>query len=217
MAHVKRLAETLRSEGKVALPSDSEAESGDDLVELPAAESPGDDLRVRVGEAVYNFRAALDYSVHVASGGKGQSQFPIESDDERFEARKTGCLPNGKNIAAYLRGVGKRECDLIKAVQPCEGVDWTKRLAALSNRDKHRNLVVVDAISGQPFRRVDHPALYPSEGLYPSEDLFPSDGYVEMHVETPIDIALTDGALVTETLEEIEVSVGALLTALEGR
>src|SRR3954447_5367217 len=165
VAHVKRLAESLRSEGKVVLPPDAEAESGDGLVELPAAENPGDDLRIRVGEAVYNFRAALDYSVHVASGGEGQSQFPIESKRERFEARKTGCLSDGKYLTPYLKGVGTREGELTKAVQPCEGVDWTRRLATLSNKDKHRELVVVNAISGQPFRRSDFPALYPSEDL----------------------------------------------------
>jgi len=217
VAHVKVLVDAFRAEGKIVLPADSDVQGGAESFEVPPAQEPSDDIRLRVGEAVYNFRAALDYSIHVISGGKGQSQFPIESKRERFEARKTGRLPNGKNVAAYLKGVGVRECDLIKAVQPCEGADWTTRLAALSNRDKHRDLVVVNAASTKPFTREDLPALYPSDNLYPSDSLYPSDGGAEMHVETPIDIALDDGVLVTEALEEIEVSVRALLTALEGR
>lgn len=216
MAHVQRLVESIRDDGKIVLPADSDAQSGDSLVQLPAGESAGDDLAVRVGEATYNFRAALDYAVYAITGGKGYTQFPIEDCEENFQARKTGSLPNGKELTPYLKRVPDRERNLIQAVQPYEGVDWTKRLRSISNRDKHRELAVVNAISGQPFRRSEVGALYPSENLYPSEDLFPSDGHVEMHVDTPIDIAFSDGALLAEALQKIEVEVGALLSALEG-
>jgi hypothetical protein len=216
VAHVERLAETIRSEGKVVLPADSDAESGKSLVQLPAGESAGDDFAVRVGEAIYNFRAALDYAVFAIARGKGYTQFPIENSKEGFEARKTGCLPNGDKVAPYLKPVPDRERDLIEAVQPYKGVDWTERLRAISNRDKHRELAVVNAISGQPFRRSDFPALYPSANLYPGANLFPSDGRVEMDVDAPIDIAFSDGVLVAEALKKIESEVGALLTALEG-
>lgn len=215
VAHVQGLIAALREKGKVVLPSDSDVEGGDCVVKLAAAEEAGDDLGIRVGEAAYNFRAALDYAVHVMSGRERQSQFPIECKGERFDARKTGRLPDGKTIPAYLKGVGSGECDLIQAVQPYEGVDWTKRLGTLSNRDKHRELVVVNATSSKPFTREEIGGLYPSEDLYPSDNLYPSDGHVEMHVETPIDVALSDGVLVTEALQEIEVEVGALLTTLE--
>jgi hypothetical protein len=215
VAHVERLAETIRSEGKIVLPADSEAESGKSFVQLPAGESAGDDFAVRVGEAIYNFRAALDYAVFAIARGNGYTQFPIEDCEERFEARKTGCL-QGEEFAPYLKRIPDRERDLIEAVQPYKGVDWTKRLRAISNRDKHRELAIVNAISGQPFRRSDFSALYPSANLYPSENLFPSDGRVEMHVDAPIDIAFRDGVLVSEALKKIESEVGALLTALEG-
>jgi hypothetical protein len=186
------------------------------VVQLPQAEAPRDDLAVRVGEAIHNFRASLDSAIYALSGGKGRTQFPIEDREENFEARKTGCLPNGEALAPFLKGVPDRERDLIQAVQPYEGVDWSRRVRTLSNRDKHRELIVVNAVSGEPFTRDEIDALYPSDDLYPGEDLYPSSGHVEMHAQAPIDIALSDGVLVSVALHEIEVEIGALLGALEG-
>lgn len=215
VADVERLAESIRDKGKIVLPSNDDAESGDRLVQLPASQSAVDDLSVRVGEAIYNFRAALDYAIYAIAGGKGKTQFPIEDLKENFQARETGRLPDGRERPAFLKHVPSRERDLIQAVQPYEGIDWTKLLRDISNRDKHRELTVVHAISHQPFKRSEVGALYPSPNLYPSSNLFPSSGHVEMHVDAPIDIAFADGILVTEALQEIESEVGALLTALE--
>lgn len=123
VADIEELVNSVRCQRKLVLASDTEVESGEKVLKLPPAESPSDDLGLRIGEAAYNFRAGLDYAVHIMSGRERKSQFPIEDNRERFESRKTGRLPNGKDIAPYLKGVGARECDLIKAVQPCEGID----------------------------------------------------------------------------------------------
>jgi hypothetical protein len=205
----------IRAEGKIVLPSDSQLKGGEETLNIPPGDTPESDLGIRIGETVYNLRTALDYAVHIISGER-KSQFPLDDDCKNFEARKTGRLPNGKGFPAYLRGVPKREFDLIEAVQPCKGIDWSRRLRELSNRDKHRDFVVINATSGQPFTRKEIAALYPSPDLYPGDNVFPSAGQVEMHVEAPIDIAFADGIAVTKALDELKTKVGKLLLCLEG-
>jgi hypothetical protein len=214
VADIERLVSEFRNQGKVVLPPKSQLQAGQDAIKLPPADTPADDLAIRVGEATYNLRAALDYAVHTISGEQ-KSQFPLDDRVDHFNARKTGRLPNGKRFPAYLKGVPKRECNLIEAVQPCKGVDWSRRLRELTNRDKHRDLVLINATSGEPFTREEIGALYPSPNLYPSASLFPSAGHVEMYGDATFDIALDDGAQVAEALQELEAEVGALLTRLE--
>lgn len=216
VADAERLVDALRDEKRVVLPAKSQLDAGQDILKLPPAETPADDLSIRVGEVVYNLRAALDYAVHAISGRERQSQFPLEDDENRFEARKTGRLPDGKDIAPFLKGVPNRECKLIKAIQPCNGIDWSRRLRELTNRDKHRDFVVVNATSGEPFTTTEIGALYPSPNLYPGANTFPSADHVEVRSNLPLDIALGDGAKVSFALRELEAEVGALLTRLEG-
>ncbi len=93
---------------------------------------------IRVGEAIYNLRAALDYLVYelaiLDSGNVQQgTQFPIEDT-------KDGWRRNGPK---YLRGLCTKHQAAIERLQPYKGCNWTKRLRALSNPDKHRTLTVV--------------------------------------------------------------------------
>jgi len=88
-----------------------------------------------VGEIIYNLRAALDYLVYElacfdSKQDVKRTQFPIERSEKAFERRK------GK----YLRGVSPEHVAAIKRLQPFNGCDWTKRLNAISNPDKHRKL-----------------------------------------------------------------------------
>src|SRR5215217_4622316 len=79
------MVKTVRSEHKIAI------RQGDpdppESVEIPAG--IGDRLSVRIGEHIYNLRAALDYLIYELSGHKRQTQFPVEKDRNSFNSRKT--------------------------------------------------------------------------------------------------------------------------------
>jgi hypothetical protein len=101
-----------------------------------------DTVAVVLGEAVYNFRAALDYAVGQVSlkqtpswpnGRPRRNQFPIESTPAGFRARRQ----------TFLAGVGDGVASYIEGLQPYSNCDWTRRLADLSNLDKHNQLVDV--------------------------------------------------------------------------
>lgn len=101
-----------------------------------------DAVAVVLGEAVYNFRAALDYAVGQVSlkqtpalpnGRPRRNQFPIEGTPTGFSARRH----------TFLAGVGDGVASYIEGLQPYSNCDWTRRLADLSNLDKHNELVDV--------------------------------------------------------------------------
>jgi hypothetical protein len=93
-----------------------------------------------VGEIVYNFRAALDYLIGYVSRTdspnwprKRRNQFPIERTQDGFDARRE----------TFLAGLSDAHVIAIAEYQPYAGCAWTTRLADLSNRDKHNDLIVV--------------------------------------------------------------------------
>lgn len=97
---------------------------------------------IAVGEAVYNFRAALDYAVGQVSlkqtpawpnNQPRRNQFPIESTPDGFRARRQ----------TFLAGVGEGVVSYIEGLQPYNNCEWTRRLADLSNLDKHNQLIDV--------------------------------------------------------------------------
>ena len=99
-------------------------------------------VAILIGEVVYNFRAALDYAVGALSRSdtpiwslrqKRRNQFPVERTAQGFDARRD----------TFLGGLTDAHVDAIRAYQPYAGCAWTARLADLSNRDKHNDLVVV--------------------------------------------------------------------------
>jgi hypothetical protein len=101
-----------------------------------------DTVAIVLGEAVYNFRAALDYAVGQVSSKQTptrrnqqprRNQFPIESTPAGFSARRQTFLDGvSEGVAAYIEGL-----------QPYNHCEWTRRLADLSNLDKHNQLVDV--------------------------------------------------------------------------
>lgn len=197
--------------------SHKDPKTGEEFLELPPAITPQDDLRVRVGECVYNLRAALDYVVFVVSGyRKGTAQFPLEDTPQGFRRRITGKHPkSGEAMRPFLAGVHPRHRRLIRSVQPYKGITWSRRLRVISNRDKHRELVVVDAISKQVLTRTTIGGLYPTDTLYPSDDLYPSEDYEEVEVNGPVQVALPEGAPVRKAIEELEAEVGNVLADFE--
>ena len=105
-------------------------------VVFPQVQEPPPGLSVRVGEMIYNLRAALDYVVfelarHDSGEAQEGTQFPIEDREDVF--RKT-------RRTTYLKGISDEHLALIEGYQPYKGCDWTVLLRQLSNPDKHREL-----------------------------------------------------------------------------
>lgn len=94
-----------------------------------------------LGEAIYSLRAALDYCVFLAildRTGKESSnaQFPIWSQVSQWSA-------NDRKI----KGLSEVQLGWIRACQPFSGVEWSQWLVRLSNGDKHRSPVVLEAVA----------------------------------------------------------------------
>lgn len=195
--------------------SDVEAETLEELLdpkrsELRIVPIP-DEIPIRIGEFAYNLRCALDYLVFALAwhdtgieptGDWARGlQFPIESDPQRFERRRK----------TRLKGVSEPHVAMIREYQPCEGCDWTGILADLNDSDKHRYLIVLAGrfdpntdVSEWITNVADLDAMR-ERGIPPERE--------DMHVElrATLDIVFPDGYLVSETLEELESEVRALL------
>jgi hypothetical protein len=97
-----------------------------------------EDLPLAISDATHNLRAALDYFVYelaiIDSGeAKDGTQFPIEDAKSRFDDKKE----------RLLRGISSANRDKIEALQPYNGVAWTRALRDISNPDKHRRLLPI--------------------------------------------------------------------------
>lgn len=117
-------------------------------------------LPLAVSDATHNMRAALDYLIYelaLKDSGKVQhgTQFLIEdvkvdpaNKNRGFDARSKKCLV----------GLSQPHIDAIEALQPYNGVDWTKSLRDISNPDKHKRLCVLSK-DGRPIgvRMIDSP------------------------------------------------------------
>jgi hypothetical protein len=118
---------------------------------------------VIIGEVCYNLRSALDYLVYeLAINDSGNlrpgTRFPIERSPEDFSRRA-----NPKDTGCYLRGVNCPHIVAIERLQPYNGVDWTKTLQSLSNRDKHRHLTVTTSFSMGFIQFFSHPPVVESQ------------------------------------------------------
>jgi hypothetical protein len=105
-----------------------------------------------IGDALFNLRAALDYTVYTLAISNNRwkpvlgTQFPIEDSPDMFEGRITGTHPKtGKAMACYLLKVPPGAVRIIKTLQPFAGCTWTAQLRDLSNPDKHRELTALSS------------------------------------------------------------------------
>lgn len=88
------------------------------------------ELPIRIGEAIYNLRAALDYMIGNLSRLDSpqfqrprRTQFPIESAPAGFASRRQ----------TFLAGVSDEHVADLQELQPFAGCSWTSQLADLSN------------------------------------------------------------------------------------
>ena len=96
-------------------------------------------LSLPVGDCIYNLRSALDYVVYelaILDSGKvqEQTQFPIVDCEKDFNEQKR-----------HLRGLNEHHIRAIEALQPYKRIEWAKTLRGISNPDKHRHLIPVQA------------------------------------------------------------------------
>jgi len=125
-------------------------------VTLPPEPPVNPQWAIRLGEAIFNLRAALDYLIYSlayldSTEPQNFTQFPICSTPEAFDqAANQNLKPNDPRC--LLRGVSSPHIAAIKALQPNNnrGLDphWLAQLKGLSNPDKHRHLTIVQS---KPF------------------------------------------------------------------
>ena len=165
-------------------------------VEIP------DRCRVLAGDAANSFRSSLDYLVGqlaVLDSGPGnrRTQFPIEDSPGVF----------GKRRKTYLAGLSNVHVDVIARLQPCNGCDWTKNLAMLSNLDKHNKLVFLGHAVEYRLTSTQRP-----ENTAGTTPIRPR---VKMEFQAVLQIALRDGLPLKETLQVIEIQVTQTLDAFK--
>jgi hypothetical protein len=174
------------------------------------------DIPIRVGEVLYNLRCALDYLVFalawhdsgIEPTGRWAKnlQFLIESDPQLFESR----------VPTRLEGLSDIHIAAIRECQPGYGCAWTGLLAELNDSDKHRHLGVLAGSLDADAEVVEWIANMDELEAMVQRGLMPEDDEVDVKLSATFDIVFPNGSLVTETLEELESEVGALLTAFAG-
>ena len=102
---------------------------------------------VVISDVIHNMRAALDYIIfelawHDSGKIQNGTQFPIEDVKVDPVIRNRGFDARRKQ---YLKGLTADHIDMVEALQPYKGVDWTKTLRSISNPDKHRTLTVLSS------------------------------------------------------------------------
>jgi hypothetical protein len=115
--------------------------------------------QIVTGQIVNGLRSALDYLVAALAAldsglRNGKTQFPVESCAKCFCGRKT----------TFLKGINGAHVAAIEKLQPYNGCVWTKRMAALSNLDKHNALIPakMDFVYGGTFDPIEGTKRNPS-------------------------------------------------------
>jgi len=164
---------------------------------------------IRIGEIIYNLRAALDYLVFELAGlDSGRviegTQFPIEGSKKGFKWRIRG---------GWLDGLNAAHIAAIEALQPYRGCQWSAVLRDLSNPDKHIHLIPSHAEHELTFHVVDAAHINDFADMPGAiRSAVTTDGtevYVKAMLATRIQFA--DGTPVIETLEEIKSQVARVL------
>ena len=118
---------------------------------------------------------------------------------EDFQARRD----------TYLAGLTDTHVALFEAFQPYNGVEWTRVLWALSNPDKHRELVTMTVHATQTIVISYAGAEWePDDSLNMVIRTGRTEGpEVHMKVGLTVQIAFDDGAPIIETLQMLQLKV----------
>ncbi len=167
---------------------------------------------VLIGEICYNLRTALDWLVFEVAKldtkeEQDNTQFPLEDTSDGF-------VKNKKRFRIDL--LTSAHEDLIEAVQPYNGCEWSKRLRDYSNLDKHRKFVstagradyhVYSSLEKDLTKCLGHEREVPHP--------IPGQTPVKVKVYISGAITFTDGAPVIEAVEEIKAGVADMLRQFE--
>ena len=147
-----------------------------------------DTFSILVEECIYNLRAALDYLVYELAISSLCRISGIGCLSEFARSREW--LDHLKQRKNYLKGLTEEHKAMFKQLQPFPQSNWTKTLQEVSNPDKHRTLNVVN----------------------------PSQRITTLHSDDVPDYYLSfdDGSPVTQTLQDLQVRVSAVLESFNG-
>jgi len=114
--------------------------TGDHVYSFKSVPPLPDDLGLRIGEMLYNYRSSLDHLIWqlVLSAGKhpgGRNEFPIFNDPNEYN----------KNKRQKLKGVCEEVVKIVDSLQPCTSntkCRYLWYLQKLCNFDKHCNLLL---------------------------------------------------------------------------
>jgi len=178
--------------------------------DLPSETFAGVRLGTLIGEACYNFRCVLDYLVYALAkldSGSPQknTQFPIMDRMEQFNGR-------GKTM---LCGINIAHITAIEQLQPYMGCNWTKRLAAISNMDKHRHLVTSRGSTQITVHSSLEKDLTNILGVKRTATHPLAGKEVDVKVHVFGQITLDDGTPVIEKIKEIKAGVVDTLGSFE--
>ncbi len=156
----------------------------------------------RIGDVANDLRTALDYMVNtlaIIDSGEQQKgvQFLIEDKPDVFRGKRK----------TFLKGLSDEHIAAIEVLQPCNGCQWTKRLAQLSNRDKHVELTKT-SMTGK-FDFAYHLQVNARIGV--------AVGDVQMETQFTGTVSFLDGTPVIETLEELKAQVTHVLQEFKAR
>lgn len=167
---------------------------------------------ILIGEICYNLRAALDYLIYElaildSKHIHERTQFPIEDKQKKFAWW----------IDNRLMGLNSAHVAAIERLQPYKGCQWTAALRDISNPDKHRSLMSVQALYEVTVHVVDREHLGDFADMPGAiRSAVTADGtemYVKLQLATSIQFA--DGAPVVEPLDVIKFQVAETLKAFK--
>jgi hypothetical protein len=181
-------------------------------------------ISVVIGELIHNLRAALDYLIYGLAWIDSKrfhkmTQFPIYSCEDDFT----------RDGLTKLKGLSDEHIARIKELQPYNGCHWTRTLARLSNRDKHRELIKMFPVNNFALQlgvRFPKPIESNAEATE-SEDwevkLVDPPAFYKWCLENTVkvnltltgDVTLSDGTPIIDTLEILKSQVSNLLGEFE--
>jgi hypothetical protein len=204
--HLSELNDSIESmrKGELAFPARVKPNPQGGFPTLRFGQMLDEMFRPAIGNVIQELRTALDYMIYdLAFLDSGQlqenTQFVIEDCEKVFR----------RKMKSRLKGLSDAHIAMVAALQPCNGCDWIKRLAGLSNPDKHKTLLNV-SVSGSfdmkfemTLGRAD-----PQTGQRPVIHL---GGEMKVQPNTSVHIAFPDGPPVIETLEKLMFQVTRVL------
>jgi hypothetical protein len=146
-------------------------------------------------EFVHHARAALDYIVFVLAWlntGSEQklTQFPIDSTPEKFQ----------RDIPRFLKHLSPEHVAMIEQCQPYHGFQWLLLLNALSNIDKHQELIHINFLG-----------MFGEVPVGETDPITGTGQKVKMEMRRNVHVLLDDGSTVEEAFTEILSQVGKVI------